>query len=76
MKDVASPNWNELVRFLLEHHTQTELSLLTKVHQGTISDLNRGVDKPRLSYESGAALIKAQTELNEYLLKINQLEEA
>ena len=69
MKDKPSPNWNELVRLLLECYTQEDLSAITGVHQGTISDLNRGVNKPRLSYKSGAALIEAKEALG------NKLEE-
>lgn len=73
MKNTTTPNWNEIVRLLLEHHTQMELTALTGVHQGTISDLNRGELKPRLSYESGAALVKAHEELCQ---KQQQTEEA
>lgn len=64
MKDKSSPNWNDLVRLLLERYTQEDLSTITGVHQGTISDLNRGVSKPRLSYKSGAALIAAKEALS------------
>ena len=64
MKDTPSPNWNELVHFLLEFYTQENLSAITGVHQGTISDLNRGVKKPRLSYKSGVALINAKRALD------------
>lgn len=66
MKSAASPDWNEIVHSLLEHHTQQKLSEITGVHQGTISELNRGLSKPRLSYETGAALIKAQESLKQY----------
>lgn len=74
MKTYKTPHWTEIVHFLLEHYTQTELSELTGVHQGTISDINRGVLKPRLSYESGAALLKAQSALVESLSEQNNKE--
>ena len=52
-------DFNEIVQYLLKSHNQTELSKKTKVHQGVISDLNKGVLKPNLSYRYGAALAKA-----------------
>ena len=58
-----TPDWNRIVQFLLEHYSQTELSELTGVHQGTISDLHRGLAKPRLSFVSGQALLDAKEAL-------------
>lgn len=56
-------DWTAIVRDLLVGRTQTELQEITGVHQGTISDLNRGLPKPQLTYTYGAALIKAHEEL-------------
>ena len=56
-------DWTAIVRDLLVGRTQTELQEITGVHQGTISDLNRGLPKPQLTYTYGAALIKAHQEL-------------
>ena len=56
-------NWNSIVRDLLRDRTQTELSNITGVHQGVISDLKRGLPKPNLTYSYGAALLKAHKEL-------------
>lgn len=74
MENSKTPQWTVIVHFLLDQYTQTELSELTGVHQGTISDINRGVLKPRLSYESGAALLKAQSDLVESLAEQKDLE--
>lgn len=59
----SKTNWTQIVRSLLEHYTQTELADKTGVHQGTISEMNRGIPKPRLSYENGIALMNAYDEL-------------
>ncbi len=52
----------KIVRHLLESQTQMELSEKTGVHQGVISELNRGIDKPKLSYTYGIALERAYNE--------------
>lgn len=56
-------NWTSIVQDLLKDRTQTELQAITGVHQGVISDLNRGLPKPHLTYSYGAALLKAHEEL-------------
>lgn len=56
-------DWTSIVHDLLEGRTQVELQALTGVHQGVISDLNRGLKKPNLTYTYGAALLKAHAEL-------------
>lgn len=56
-------DWTAIVHDLLVGRTQTELSSITGVHQGVISDLNRGLPKPQLTYAYGAALVKAHEEL-------------
>lgn len=56
-------DWTAIVRDLLVGRTQTELHEITGVHQGVISDLNRGLPKPQLTYTYGAALMKAHQEL-------------
>lgn len=56
-------DWTAIVHDLLVGRTQTELKKITGVHQGTISDLNRGIPKPQLTYAYGAALMKAHQEL-------------
>ncbi|WP_227430445.1 helix-turn-helix domain-containing protein [Psychrobacter sp. I-STPA6b] len=65
-------NWSSIVRELLKHYKQTELSKKTGVHQGTISDMYRGIEKPQLSYKYGVSLMNAYFELE----TINQPEEA
>lgn len=52
----------KMVRHLLESQTQMELSEKTGVHQSVISELNRGVEKPKLSYVYGSALERAYNE--------------
>lgn len=52
----------KIVRHLLESQTQMELSEKTGVHQGVISELNRGIEKPKLSYTYGTALELAYKE--------------
>ena len=52
-------DWTSIVRELLKHQTQTELSSQTGVHQGVISDLNQGKPKPNLSWRYGNALMNA-----------------
>lgn len=59
----TSVDWTAIVHDLLKGRTQTELQEITGVHQGVISELNRGVPKPRLTYSYGAALMKAHKEL-------------
>lgn len=49
----------KIVRHLLQTQTQMELSEKTGVHQGVISELNRGIEKPKLSYVYGSALEQA-----------------
>ena len=51
-----------MVRHLLETQTQMELAEKTGVHQGVISELNRGIEKPKLSYVYGNALERAYNE--------------
>ena len=68
----TSVDWTAIVHDLLKDRTQTELQEITGVHQGVISDLNRGLPKPQLTYLYGAALIKAHGEL----CKPEQTEEA
>lgn len=51
-----------MVRHLLETQTQMELAEKTGVHQGVISELNRGIEKPKLSYVYGHALERAYNE--------------
>lgn len=56
-------DWTEIVRDLLEHYNQIELSRMTGVHQGVISDLYNGKPKPYLSWTYGDALLKAHQAL-------------
>lgn len=51
------PNWQEIVRKLLETRTQKELSKETGISQGTISEINSGAKKERLTYQNGMVLI-------------------
>lgn len=53
------------VRFLLKYQTQMQLSQETGVHQGVISELNRGVAKPKMSYVYGVALESAYRDMAE-----------
>lgn len=59
-----SIDWTIIVRDLLEHHTQVELSKITGVHQSVISDLYRGMPKPQLTYTYGKALLDAHNQLS------------
>ena len=52
----------KIVRHLLQSQTQMELAEKTGVHQGVISELNRGIEKPKLSYVYGIALERAYNE--------------
>lgn len=60
-----NPNWTEIVRKLLENHTQMELHDKTGVSQSVISDLNQGKPKKRISYDYGVALMNAYEELTQ-----------
>lgn len=51
------PNWQEIVQKLLETRTQKELSKETGISQSTISEINQGAKKERLTFQSGTALI-------------------
>ncbi|OOS22751.1 hypothetical protein [Moraxella lincolnii] len=57
--------WTNIVRELLKHQTQTELSSKTGIHQGVISELNRGKPKPNLSWRYGNALMNAYNNLKQ-----------
>lgn len=66
MSTKQSVDWTVIVRELLQHYTQMQLKEKTGVHQGTISEINRGIPKPRLTYESGVALLNAYNEIKEH----------
>lgn len=55
----SNPDFVAMVRYLLSSNTQQELQAKTGVRQNVISQLNRGLIKPKLSYQYGSAIIKA-----------------
>lgn len=51
----------EAVQYLLSiNDNQTDLAKRIKVYQSTISKLNQGIEMPKISYETGMAI------MNEY----------
>ena len=61
--DYSKPDFNAIVRELLDKHSQTELARITGVNQSAISKLNSGVQYPKMTYASGVALIAAHSKL-------------
>ena len=68
---MQKPNWQKMVRFLLDHYKQTELSALTGIDQAQISRIKNGAVYKSPTYDSGIALINAYNDtLKKELLNV------
>ena len=54
-----TPNWREMILFLLEHNDQSEVVKITGIAQPTISKVKNGGGYDKPTWETGNALIKA-----------------